>query len=313
MAEKKKDRAKIIRVILLIIFTGGFIYSLVSYALYHNEARNAEAKIDVLRKELAESEAEPQPDLFAVRPENLSADRDGKKGGETDGEADGLTNGVTDEPENEAEPPERIFEIVPRFRHLYGLNSDIVGWIRIAGTRIDYPVMQNKDDDLFYDRVNFEGVRDEIGLPYLDSRCEIAPKNQIQIIFGHNIRRRGLIFHDLNLYDDREFWEENQIIRYNTIYEDGFYQIFAAIKYDVRNVKKADFQFHRYTHFSTAKGFDNTEHNFEAWKEEIHERALYDTGIDFVIDDQYLILSTCENSTTNNFRFVILAKQVSVP
>jgi sortase B len=307
------ERAKIIRIVLLVIFTGGFIYSLASYILYHNEARNAEAKIDALRKELAGSEAEPQPDLFAFRPEALPTDRDGETGGGADGETSGERDGETGGPGKEAEPAERLFEVRPRFRYLYSLNNDIVGWIRIAGTRIDYPVMQNKDDDLFYDRVNFEGVRDEIGLPYLDGRCEIAPKNQIQIIFGHNIRRRGLIFHDLNLYDDREFWEENQIIRYNTIHEDGFYQIFAAIKYDVRNVKKADFQFHRYTHFSTAKGFDNTEHNFEAWKEEIHERALYDTGIDFAIGDQYLILSTCENSTTNNFRFVILAKQVYVP
>jgi len=210
--------------------------------------------------------------------------------------------------EDETEP-EPVFIIRPRFRYIHSKNNDIVGWLRIDGTRIDYPVMQNKDDHLYYDRINFDGVRDEIGLPYLDGRCTIAPKNQVQIIFGHNIRRRGLIFNDLTKYEDKEFWEEHQFITYDTLYEDAVYQIFAAMKYDARYVRKADFQFHRYTHFSTTRSYDNTEHNFAVYKETIKERSLYDTGIDFVIDDELLILATCEYSTSNS-RFVLFAKRI---
>ncbi|MCL2717742.1 MAG: class B sortase [Lachnospiraceae bacterium] len=290
------------KVFFLVLFSLGFLYSVISLAIYYYDASKAEAKIAELRRELAEPDGH-QPLNYSA-PDGLN-------------EADGSVTIWTAEPEpgmdaevkREAETTPRVFEIAARFRYLHSKNNDLVGWVSIANTRINYPVMQNKEDPLYYDRVNFDDVRDEIGLPYLDSRCEIAPKNQIQIIFGHNIRRRGLIFHDLTLYEDQDFWEKNQIINYDTLYDNGIYQIFAAIKYDARNIKKDDFQFHRYTHFSTAKGFDNTEHNFKIYKEQILKRALYDTKIDFDINDQYLILATCENSTSNS-RFVIFAKQI---
>ena len=281
----------------ILIFSAGFIYSVIAFVIYYGEATSAEARIDELRLTMMEGLDGERNETKAVpspTPTPLS---------DESGEDDLTEDGIPTEPE------EQTFEIMPHFRQLHKANNDLVGWIKVPGTRIDYPVMQNKDDHLFYDRVNFDLVRDEIGLPYLDIRCEIAPKNQIQIIFGHNIRRRGLIFNNLTLYENKEFWEENQLIIYETLYEKAVYQIFAAIVYDARGIRKKDFQFHRYTHFSTARGFDTTEHNFEVYRNEIFDRALYDTEIDFTITDQLLILATCEYSTSNS-RFVLFAKKI---
>ena len=277
-----------LRIGFIVLFSAGFIYSVIAYISYHGEARSAEARIDELRGFLIIEEEEITETNFDEYPESVPSDA---------------------APLIHEEIYDPYAEIRPRFRYIHGKNNDIVGWLRIDGTKIDYPVMLNPDDHLYYDRVNFDRVKDEIGVPYLDGRCTIAPKNQIQIIFGHNIRRRGLIFHDLTLYEDREFWEQYQFINYDTLYEDAVYQIFAVIDYDARNVRKSDFQFHRYTHFSTAKTFDNTVHNFEVYREEVKSRSLYETGIDFDITDELLILATCANNTSNS-RVVLFAKKV---
>ena len=36
-----------------------------------------------------------------------------------------------------------------KYAEVYAQNSDLVGWISIPGTRIDYPVMQTKDSRIF--------------------------------------------------------------------------------------------------------------------------------------------------------------------
>ena len=286
---------KYLRFTFIAIFSAGFIYSVITFVIYYGEATSAEARIDELRFTMMEEWDEEQNEIVTVATKT-PAQEDTDENNET-------------EPTEPTKPEEQVFEIRQRFRHLHKKNNDLVGWIKIPGTNIDYPVMQNKDDHLFYDRVNFDLERDEIGLPYLDIRCEIAPKNQIQIIFGHNIRRRGLIFNNLTLYENKEFWEENQLIIYDTLYERATYQIFAAIVYDARGIRKNDFQFHRYTHFSTTRTFDTTEHNFEVYRNEIFDRALYDTKINFEITDHLLILATCEYSTSNS-RFVLFSKKI---
>ena len=79
-------------------------------------------------------------------------------------------------------------------------NHDCVGWITIAGTRVDYPVMQSSVKDAErYLRRNFQGEYDINGLPFLDARCTVTPASQNLIVYGHNLHT-GVMFHDLLSY-----------------------------------------------------------------------------------------------------------------
>ena len=46
--------------------------------------------------------------------------------------------------------------MLPEFRELYERNSDIVGWLKMDGTRIEYPVMQNPQDAEYYLNHDFD-------------------------------------------------------------------------------------------------------------------------------------------------------------
>lgn len=286
----RSRRIKPVRIILILIFTAGLVLSGLSLAQYYGASGSTESGIDELKNELPEATPRPSPappTESACEPEPESS------------------------PEPEPEPTERIYEVSTRFKRIYAHNTELVGWITIDGTQIDYPVMQSVEDEEFYLSHNFDKESDAYGLPFLDARCEIAPKNQVQIVYGHNIKS-GIMFHDLTLYEDEEFWREHQYIVYDTIYDEAVYQIVAAFVYNASRSYPGGFQFNRYIQFSAKNSFTelSAERNFDDYKEQILELALYETGLDFGIDDQYLIVATCEYSAKNG-RFVLLAKQVS--
>ena len=54
-----------------------------------------------------------------------------------------------------------------KYAELYTQNSDFIGWLRIDGTGIDYPVMQSKDDPDFYLKHNFSKEYSRFGIPYM--------------------------------------------------------------------------------------------------------------------------------------------------
>lgn len=77
-------------------------------------------------------------------------------------------------------------DILPQYRSLYEQNPDFIGWLSIEGTKIDYPVMQTKDDPEYYLRQNFNREDDRSGTPFADYRCDILPYRSFNtIIYGH--------------------------------------------------------------------------------------------------------------------------------
>ena len=73
------------------------------------------------------------------------------------------------------------------YRKLYKKNSDLIGWVTVKNTKIDYPVMQTKKDSEYYLHRNFEKKSDVNGLPFLDAKCDIdEPKGNL-IVYGHHL------------------------------------------------------------------------------------------------------------------------------
>ena len=62
--------------------------------------------------------------------------------------------------------------MLPEYAMLYELNPDIIGWLSIEGTRIDYPVMQTPRESEYYLRRDFYGNKNTNGCLFADREWE---------------------------------------------------------------------------------------------------------------------------------------------
>ena len=72
------------------------------------------------------------------------------------------------------------------YSELFNMNKDMIAWIKINGTTLDYPVMQTKDRPNYYLRKNFYKEYSYYGTPYLQENCDINNSDNL-IIYGHHI------------------------------------------------------------------------------------------------------------------------------
>lgn len=109
--------------------------------------------------------------------------------------------------------PEGPYRSPINFEELLAVNPDTVGWIRIPGTEIDYPIVQTDNNDTYL-HTDFYGRESVEGAIYLDyeSQKDMIGKNTI--LYGHNMKN-GSMFRDLVRYKDEGYLKEHQ---YFTIY-----------------------------------------------------------------------------------------------
>lgn len=186
-----------------------------------------------------------------------------------------------------------------KYAELYAQNSDFIGWLRIDGTGIDYPVMQSKDDPDFYLKRNFGKEYSRFGLPYMQANCNLSSDNII--IYGHNIKSKSM-FNELTRYKDKDFYAAHKYITFDTLDERRTYEVIAAFK----TVAYSDSGF-QYYDFVNA----NTEEEFNDYVAKSRALSFYDTGVTAEYGDKLLTLSTCEYSQKNG-RFAVVAKLIEV-
>lgn len=191
---------------------------------------------------------------------------------------------------------------LPDYQELYMQNNDMVGWIKVEDTKINYPVMQSKDNPNFYLRHGFDKSYTVYGCPYVQENCDVDAPSDNLVIYGHHMNDNSM-FAGLMKYADKSFWEKHKIIQFDTLTEKGKYEVVAAFKTEVYTDSPNSF---RYYDFVNA----DTEDDFDAYIAECKELAIYDTGVNAEYGDKLITLSTCEYSH-NNGRMVVVAKKVA--
>ena len=88
-------------------------------------------------------------------------------------------------------------------KELYEINNDIVGWLQIDNTNMNYPVMQTKDNPNYYLKRNFYKEYSSLGTPYMAENCNIETSNNL-IIYGHHIKGKK-VFGELENYKSKEY------------------------------------------------------------------------------------------------------------
>lgn len=88
------------------------------------------------------------------------------------------------------------------------VNNDIVSWIYIPDTNIDYPIVNGIDNNKYLDTL-VDGSEGMNGTLFIDSRIEDYSKNLV--IYGHNMKD-GSMFHDLRNYENREWRDKHKTV-----------------------------------------------------------------------------------------------------
>lgn len=190
-------------------------------------------------------------------------------------------------------------QLLPEFIQLYSMNNDIVGWIRIPGTRCDYPVMQTPGQRDYYLKRNFNRDSSDHGAIYAREECDIfAPSDNITI-YGHHMKD-GSMFAMLESYKKESFWREHRTVEFSTLKERHTYEIFAVFTTTASLGK--GFRYHAFIDAAVQEDFD-------AFVSQCKALSLYDTGITPQYGDQLITLSTCEYSQTNG-RMVVVARRI---
>ncbi|WP_042479374.1 class B sortase [Bacillus ndiopicus] len=189
--------------------------------------------------------------------------------------------------------------MLPEFQELYKQNPDIIGWLKIDDTRIDYPIMQNQQDTQYYLNHGFDKEKNKNGLPFLDEHSRIDGSG-ILLIHGHHMKS-GAMFADLEKYKKESYYKEHTKLQFSTLFKQEEYEIVAVILSKVYNQTDDVFKYYRIEQIETPDEFNSYIQNIE-------QLALYDTGVTAKYGDTLLVLSTCEYSTENG-RLAVVARK----
>jgi sortase B len=145
------------------------------------------------------------------------------------------------------------------FEKLEKINPDIVGWVCIGGTGIDYPIVQTDNNETYLDR-DFESRKSVSGAIYLDYENEPDFSGRHNIIYGHHMKN-GTMFKDIVKYKDEAFFKSHQDIFIYTPEREYHLKPVAALDTDPSSIRR--------------KTVFHTEESFQAYVEEMTKDGLF--------------------------------------
>lgn len=178
-------------------------------------------------------------------------------------------------------------------------NTDLVGWLSIEGTVIDYPVMRSPDEAERYLHRGFDGRYGRAGTPFMLPISDPAVPNDNIIIYAHHMKD-GSMFGELPKYETLAGYEAQPYIQFDTLTERATYKIIAVFRTSLTSENL--FPYYEYEWL-------DDEETFDRYMRGVMANRLYDTGETAVFGDQLLSLSTCDYHEPDG-RLVVVAKKV---
>lgn len=191
--------------------------------------------------------------------------------------------------EQEERPPQAYAELKAQ-------NQDFVGWLRLEGTALDYPVVQTPHDPQYYLRRGFDGRYSVAGTPFLDARCDMESGASL-IVYGHNMND-GSMFAVLQNYLEEDYGREHPRLWCDSMTQRREYEVMAVLRVNDSPETAANYY-----------AVPGSEEEFTAWVARLRAAALYDTGVEAVWGEQVLCLSTCDR-TDRTARILVAAKRI---
>ena len=189
---------------------------------------------------------------------------------------------------------------INKLKELHESYENVVAWLEIEGTDINYPIVQTTDND-YYLNHNYKNEKSSAGAIYFDKDVQINESDNLQI-YGHR-NKYGLMFEPLIKYAKKDFYEEHKTINLTTLEEDATYEILAIFYSRVYYSNETNV--FRYYYFVNAEN----EEEYNEFVNNAKKASKFDTGVDAKYGDKLITLSTCEYSRENG-RFVVVAKKI---
>ena len=280
-----KKLKKSLFALVFLIFFGIFAYSGIRLWLYYSasgEADDAYQSLQQLKQEAAPTETVPNLSHFeTMSPQELFQAEETPYTGIADPDSGEITY------------------LLPEFEDLYALNRDLVGWLTIPGTRVDYPVVHRPQDTDYYLYRNFQGNYSLWGCLYVREGCDVFAPSDNVVIYGHRMQD-GTMFGDLGLYESYSFWQAHPTVQFDTLRGRHTYEIVCVMRI---SGNAGEYPYHMFTDAAGDLEF------YEFWSK-CQSKAIYDTGANVRYGDKLLSLITCEYSQANG-RLVIIARRTS--
>lgn len=171
------------------------------------------------------------------------------------------------------------------------VNPDVLGWIYIPDTVVDYPLMAYEDNETGLD-TGWDGSRNSLGSIFLEcmNRRDLSDFNTL--IYGHHIRK-GSMFGSLKYYADEEYARSHALIYIVTEDHVRRYQVFSAYEADIDS--------------DTYRLYVNDDETRQAALDHFIGSSQIETGLIPGTDDRILTLSTCMGTGTYSTRWVVQA------
>ena len=196
---------------------------------------------------------------------------------------------------------EQKSEKILKLEELNKQNSDIIGWLEIKDTNINYPVLQTTDND-YYLTHNYKKEYSPTGSLFLDKNFDLINGSSNYLIYGHRTNQ-GIMFEDLIKYSNEDFYKSHTTVNFTTLNEDSIYEILSV--FYSRVYYKNEKNVFRYYYFVNA----NNEQEYNDFINNCKKVSIYDTGVTAQYGEQLLTLSTCEYSQEDG-RFVVVCKKI---
>ncbi len=175
------------------------------------------------------------------------------------------------------------------------VNDDIIGWIRVVGTEINYPIVLGYDNDYYLTHA-YNGEYLRSGTIFADYRN--YPKltdNYNTVLYGHNMAN-GSMFAAVKKFLKEDFFNSKVVEIYTF---DGMYvfEPFAMLNTDTS-------VYYNRMYFESNDQYEN-------FLQDMYNRSMFKKDITLSASDRIITLSTCNNSRVTG-RYALLAKLTKV-
>ena len=281
MEEKTKAKRKRISIIIYLLLTALIILSIIYIINFFSLKQEAKEQskllnaIDTYEKEVAKNTLEDEERVIEENEETV----------------------IGKDTEEQKKETERMLQV----KQLQGQNTDIVGWLEIENTNINYPVLQGADNN-YYMTHNYKNEKSKNGSIFLEANYNWnIPSNNL-LIYGHNLGN-GMMFQELLKYEKKSFYQEHPVIRFTTAEEDTEYEIISVFK--SRVYYKSEKNVFRYYYFIN----NESEEEYNEFVKNAKNASLYPIDATASYGDQLITLSTCSYYVEDG-RFVVVGRKI---
>ena len=281
MEEKTKAKRKKISIIIYLLLTALIILSIIYIINFFSLKQEAKEQskllnaIDIYEKEVAKNTLEDEERVIEENEETV----------------------IGKNTEEQKKETERMLQV----KQLQGQNTDIVGWLEIENTNINYPVLQGADNN-YYMTHNYKNEKSKNGSIFLDADYNWGIPSNNLLMYGHNLGN-GMMFQELLKYEKESFYQEHPVIRFTTAEEDAEYEIISVFK--SRVYYKSEKNVFRYYYFIN----NESEEEYNEFVKNAKNASLYPIDATASYGDQLITLSTCSYYVEDG-RFVVVGRKI---